>query len=104
MAAKTTMLEPASGRPKRSSARARARSNPGRTAPGSKAMKSTAPAAAPASCPIARLIAPSPARAQAIEVSALTQVVTWSATILWPCRNLRCSMPTGVATRPLMIR
>ena len=94
------MLDPASGRPKRSSARARPGSNPNRSACGAKAMNSTAPTMEPASWPIARLIAPVPASARPTEVSALVQLASWSAIILRSCRNVRCSMATGAAASP----
>ena len=39
---------------------------------------------------------------QAIEVSALAQVVTWSAIILRPCWNSRCIIATGASAESLV--
>ncbi len=98
LTANTTMLEPASGRPNFSSARALARSRPKRT--GLKTKKRSTDAAAPLSRPIARLIAPKPCTANTIETAAPSQLFTWSAIILRSWRNCRCSMAAGAAARP----
>ena len=98
LTAKTTMLEPASGRPKRSSLRAISRSKPKRT--GSAWMNSTAPTSAAATRPTARLIAPMPASAQEIETNAPSQPTTWSINIRRPARNSRCSNAADAAMMP----
>jgi hypothetical protein len=64
-------------------------------------MNSAAPTIEPASWPMARLIAPTPDRARATDVSALVQLATWSAIILRSCRKVRCSIATGAAANPL---
>ena len=93
------MLEPASGRPNRSSLRAIERSKPKRT--GSKTRKRTAPATAPATRPTPRLMAPMPPSAQPIETTAEPQLITWSTSSRRPARNSRWSSAADVATTPL---
>lgn len=95
------MLDPASGRPNRSSLRATERSNPSLSPPGANPMYRRADPAAPARRPTARLIAPHPARARAIDTSAPSQLLTWSATAFLSCLKYLCSMAAGAATAPL---
>ena len=66
-------------------------------------MNRIAPIPAPARRPIARLIAPEPAIASPIEVSAPTQTVTWSISIRVCCLNSRSISAAGEATAPLRI-
>ena len=75
-------------------------SKPKRT--GSACRNSTSPTSAAAMRPTARLIAPMPPSAAAIDTIAPSQLTTWSITIRRPARNSRCSSAAEVATTPLM--
>ncbi len=98
--ANATTVDPASGVPYRSSARALLRSKPNRSGSGENAMYKTAAAAAPVIRPTARLIAPIPPQARPTDTRAPSHPLTWSAIILRSWRKFRSSSPTGVQTSP----